>query len=701
MAINKITKAIGELDTATKRTTAVKEFFGKGGLGADMKAVGEEVEKTTAKYARHEESLKKLAIVSDGLKESMTNLQIAFADVVAPLTREGAVSIEKFKATLLAMGSYAVVGGIASLVTVLLKVVAALREGAKLGAAITAMQGLKGLAQVGIAAGVYYGAGKYFESQKEEDIRQGNTGSPYANNQAGQLAQDEAQKENARRKEIDALDAKIKLTKDLGVIDEANLRLKIDALTKDKYANDIATSKNNLAAELARLESQRVQNLSKEGLSALQIQKINEDIDEQENRARKKSALDQKYIIELKKVESQIIKEQLSYDQQKGKYETEHLSLRMRSLVEDKYAIELADIELKRKEEIAEAVHRINTELSKANQSDQAKAAAAQEYKLAVEKAFEREKANKDYSVASKEKELRLMQQQLKYQNVSYEFQEAELEIANESAYMRDFDAQKQLLILNNLKTQSDFDRQRQEAKDKYLSGDLYDAEIQRINIAAEAEQRLYELRVVGIDLQERQQKRFADGWDKAFREYANAAENYGKLGADMFASFTNSMSQAIDTFVKTGKLNFKDFAKSIIQDIIAMYLKFQAMQLIMGAMRFFGGGASFNQPPTSAQFLMSGVQPKAVGGSVSMGSPYLVGENGAELFVPSRSGSIVPNGQLSSAMSSQPQVVYNAPVIQNMSAIDTQSAMQFLASNKQGIWAAYQSANRSVPISR
>jgi len=35
------------------------------------------------------------------------------------------------------------------------------------------------------------------------------------------------------------------------------------------------------------------------------------------------------------------------------------------------------------------------------------------------------------------------------------------------------------------------------------------------------------------------------------------------------------------------------------------------------------------------------------------------------------------------------------------MNAIDTQSGLQFLAKNKQGVFAAYQSANRSIPMSR
>ena len=37
----------------------------------------------------------------------------------------------------------------------------------------------------------------------------------------------------------------------------------------------------------------------------------------------------------------------------------------------------------------------------------------------------------------------------------------------------------------------------------------------------------------------------------------------------------------------------------------------------------------------------------RANGGSVSAGTPYVVGEKGAELFVPNSSGTIVPNGAM------------------------------------------------------
>jgi phage-related minor tail protein len=92
----------------------------------------------------------------------------------------------------------------------------------------------------------------------------------------------------------------------------------------------------------------------------------------------------------------------------------------------------------------------------------------------------------------------------------------------------------------------------------------------------------------------------------------------------------------------------------------------------------------------------------KAAGGPVSGGSPYIVGERGPELFVPSNSGAIVPTHRLADSMvGGQPQIVYNGPYIANMSAIDTQSSIQFLAKNKQAVWSANQSAQRSMPVSR
>jgi hypothetical protein len=198
------------------------------------------------------------------------------------------------------------------------------------------------------------------------------------------------------------------------------------------------------------------------------------------------------------------------------------------------------------------------------------------------------------------------------------------------------------------------------------------------------------------------QQRSFEYGWKKAFASYADSASNAARLGEQAFVSVTQNLESALDKFVQTGKLSFSDLARSIISDLIAIQLKAQAMSIFkssgLGDLfgSFFGGGGS------SAVFGSTAFWGgKAEGGNVSGNNSYMVGEKGPELFVPRGSGTIIPNGQLGSMMGSGQSVVYNGPYIANMNAIDTQSATQFLAKNKQAVWSANQSAQRSLPQSR
>lgn len=200
-------------------------------------------------------------------------------------------------------------------------------------------------------------------------------------------------------------------------------------------------------------------------------------------------------------------------------------------------------------------------------------------------------------------------------------------------------------------------------------------------------------------------QRTFEFGWNKAFAQFAEDAYNYGKLGEDMFKSFTNNMTSAIDQFVETGKFSFSNFAESVIKDLIKIQLRMQAMQLFSMGRGFFGGlfggGASAGATQTGSFVgpTYGGVGMAADGGMIS--GPTIVGENGPELFIPQRSGTVIPNQQMSGMENSQPTIVYNGPYIQNMSAIDTQSATQFLAQNKLAVWSANQSASRGMPTSR
>jgi lambda family phage tail tape measure protein len=200
-------------------------------------------------------------------------------------------------------------------------------------------------------------------------------------------------------------------------------------------------------------------------------------------------------------------------------------------------------------------------------------------------------------------------------------------------------------------------------------------------------------------------QRSFEFGWQKAFASYTENATNAAKMGEQAFVSVTQNLETALDRFVQTGKLSFGDLARSIIGDLIKIQLKAQAVSMFKGLAGLFGfgggGGSGMFTGSTGAVGGSIHIGARAGGGDIMGGSPYLVGEKGPELIVPRGSGTVIPNNQLGSAMGGGPQVVYNGPYIANMSAIDTQSAAQFLAKNKEAVWGANQSAQRSLPQSR
>ena len=67
------------------------------------------------------------------------------------------------------------------------------------------------------------------------------------------------------------------------------------------------------------------------------------------------------------------------------------------------------------------------------------------------------------------------------------------------------------------------------------------------------------------------------------------------------------------------------------------------------------------------------GLEGKAAGGTVTAGRPYLVGEKGAELFVPNQTGTIVPNDKMTGGATT-------VNVAFNITAWDSKDATQAIA---------------------
>ena len=148
--------------------------------------------------------------------------------------------------------------------------------------------------------------------------------------------------------------------------------------------------------------------------------------------------------------------------------------------------------------------------------------------------------------------------------------------------------------------------------------------------------------------------------------------------------SVFSNMGNAIDSFVETGKFKFADFARSIIADIAKIALKAAATKILTS---IFGG--------------MFGVPGLAAGGPAMAGKPYLVGEQGPELFVPNSAGSIMTNASLNKnagADSGMGATVNNTYITNNISAIDSRSVAQMFVENRKSLLGASVMARKEMP---
>ena len=191
-------------------------------------------------------------------------------------------------------------------------------------------------------------------------------------------------------------------------------------------------------------------------------------------------------------------------------------------------------------------------------------------------------------------------------------------------------------------------------------------------------------IRLAELDKQEAMEKMFVSMNESA------------KRTQQVFDSVFGNLSSAIDNFVKTGKLSMKDLARSVIQDLIAIQMKAAALKFLGYAFGNISAASTYGTVPFSEQTNMLAAQEagfrRAAGGSVTNNTPYVVGERGPELFVPSGSGTIIPNGQMGSMGGTTNVTNYN------INAIDTKSFEDRLLGSSNAIWAANQYAGKSMP---
>ena len=307
--------------------------------------------------------------------------------------------------------------------------------------------------------------------------------------------------------------------------------------------------------------------------------------------------------------------------------------------------------------------------------------------------------------------ELAALEQRLRITQQQGILEAAAIEQKSKLNQLNEFDAKITEVGLETSKKALEIQQNRQKelkaAADKpSLTGAInkvYDAELKALNDVNNA-------KIAAIKLDQEQQYSFSFGWEQAFKTFSENADKASNIGKASFNAITSNIDRALDNWVDHAEISFKsianlftDLAASIIKDLIKIELKAQASQLLKAALgagsglfsSLFGGGSSDVSGISTDQWSTGAF---AEGGTLPAGGTGLVGENGPEMIQAGASGGvkITPLGNNNSG------VTINATnYVANVNAIDTQSFAQALASNKQYVYSANQSASRAVPGSR
>ena len=114
-------------------------------------------------------------------------------------------------------------------------------------------------------------------------------------------------------------------------------------------------------------------------------------------------------------------------------------------------------------------------------------------------------------------------------------------------------------------------------------------------------------------------------------------------------------------------------FANFVMKELVRIAVK----KLIID--KITGGFTSF----------LGNITGKQKGGTVTANRPYLVGEGGAELFVPNKTGTIVPNNKLGGGMASGGMPIN---ITYNIQAFDSRDTLQAITENAPTISAIIES---------
>jgi hypothetical protein len=147
----------------------------------------------------------------------------------------------------------------------------------------------------------------------------------------------------------------------------------------------------------------------------------------------------------------------------------------------------------------------------------------------------------------------------------------------------------------------------------------------------------------------------------EANHQAANAIKSdWQKIGESITSAWETVSGSIENTLADAvlGLSSWRDATKMILQEVAREFIK---TYMIKGMVTNISTGLGN----------LFGLEPRANGGPVTAGQSYLVGERGAEVFVPTQSGTIIPNEQVNNTS--------NINVNFNITANDTRGFDQLL----------------------
>lgn len=134
-----------------------------------------------------------------------------------------------------------------------------------------------------------------------------------------------------------------------------------------------------------------------------------------------------------------------------------------------------------------------------------------------------------------------------------------------------------------------------------------------QIALRQEYGEKLVQVQREGFEKIDAAQAEWGNGAKSAWEDYRDSAADVAGQTRDLFGNMFSGAEDALTQFVKTGKLSFKDFADSVIEDLIRIQVRKAMVGFLGNAFSFFGGGSAALGEGTMTGF--SEVIPNAKGG--------------------------------------------------------------------------------------